>query len=240
MVSLSYRSKVITAILIATSAFFMVRFANVATPPFLPIIFIIILATPTIVDFIKSQNKFKAIYLYLLFTVLAIMVEYIGVKTGFPYGNFSYSDFLPLKIGGEVPITLCLTFVPLLIGAFAIVQKISKNKIVRIFLTTLFLVLADLVLDPGAVHIKMWTFEQTGLYYGVPLTNFLGWIFSGLIFSTLAVLLLNNVTFNYKKASFTYQATLWYWTIACLTAGLIVPVIIGIVILSYLNLKDWK
>ena len=235
MLSLSYLSKAITAILIGIPAFFMVFFEDLPTPSFLPVLLILVLAAPTLINFIESQNRYKALAVYLLFTIIAISIELIGVRTGFPYGNFHYSDLLPLKVAGEVPVTLSLTFVPLLIGAFAISQKISNNKLTRIILTTVFLLLADLVLDPGAVHVNLWTFEQNGFYYNVPFSNYLGWIFSGLIFSVLCAIFLNEVNFNYKKITFTYEATIWYWTIACLSAGLVIPVIVGLSLLIYLE-----
>lgn len=234
MISLSYLSKSITAILIAIPSIFMVIFNDVSINNFVPVLFIIALATPTILEFFKSQNKIKALIVYSLFTIMAIAIELIGIKTGFPYGNFHYSDRLPLKVAGEVPVTLSITFVPLLIGAFAFSQYLSKNKIIRILLTTLLLVLADLVLDPGAVYTKMWFYESPGFYYDVPLSNYFGWIFTGLIFSTVCVLLLNNTKFNLIKITFTYKATVWYWTIACLLAGLYIPAIIGIILLIYL------
>ena len=43
-------------------------------------------------------------------------------------------------------------------------------------LIAIFVVLLDLVLDPLAVDEKRWSWESSGIYYGVPLLNFFGWL----------------------------------------------------------------
>ena len=43
------------------------------------------------------------------------------------------------------------------------------------------LVFADLILDPGAVLMTFWTWNDPGVYYSIPFTNYLGWGFSSII-----------------------------------------------------------
>ena len=50
-----------------------------------------------------------------------------------------------------------------------------------IALTALFATLCDGVLDPGAVSQNFWTYRNDGAYYGVPLSNYCGWLLSGII-----------------------------------------------------------
>ena len=40
------------------------------------------------------------------------------------------------------------------------------------------MVLLDLILDPIAVDEKRWSWKKSGAYYGVPLLNFVGWLFT--------------------------------------------------------------
>jgi putative membrane protein len=235
MLHSSYIYKLIIAILIAIPAIFMVIFKDVQTNAYVPVIFILLLAAPTVKDFFQSQKIFHAFTIYIFFTILAISIELIGVKTGFPYGRFEYSDLIPMKVAGEVPITLALTFVPILIGAFAISQIITDNRFLRIILTTIFLVLADLVLDPGAVYTGMWIYENQNFYYNVPLSNYLGWILTGFIFSTFCVVFMNNAKFKFSRMIFTYEATVLYWTIVCCIAKFYIPIFIGTILLLYIE-----
>jgi putative membrane protein len=39
----------------------------------------------------------------------------------------------------------------------------------------------DLVLDPGAVAIGFWIYPDGGLYYGVPWSNYAGWVLSATV-----------------------------------------------------------
>jgi putative membrane protein len=36
-------------------------------------------------------------------------------------------------------------------------------------------------LDPGAVAVGFWAYADGGVYYGVPLSNFAGWVLSGTV-----------------------------------------------------------
>lgn len=37
------------------------------------------------------------------------------------------------------------------------------------------IILFDLLLDPMAIQLKWWKWKRKGLWFGVPLTNYLGW-----------------------------------------------------------------
>jgi putative membrane protein len=43
----------------------------------------------------------------------------------------------------------------------------------------------DLVLDPAAVALGLWQYSAAGVYYGVPLSNFAGWILSASVATVL-------------------------------------------------------
>ena len=46
--------------------------------------------------------------------------------------------------------------------------------------------------DSAAVALKFWVYESKGFFYGVPLMNFLGWIFSGLLSSIITMLFVKD------------------------------------------------
>ena len=53
---------------------------------------------------------------------------------------------------------------------------IEGKRSIQFILALILLVSFDLVLDPGAVHMGLWRFLESSLYYGVPWTNFFGWV----------------------------------------------------------------
>ena len=116
--------------------------------------------------------------------VFAFIIESIGILTGFPYGGFEYSEFLGAKLFGLAPWTLPFAFIPLVLGSAYIASEIRKDAW-WIPLSTAFLVGTDLVLDPAITNVGYWVWDTPGVYYGVPFTNFLGWILSGFIASSI-------------------------------------------------------
>lgn len=116
-------------------------------------------------------------------------IEFIGLTTGWPYGEFSYLvDLGPMLAG--VPIGLPLFYLPLVFDAYLLSLLLighRPRRIVIVPVTIAIVLLIDLVLDPGAVAIGFWAYAVGGAYYGIPVSNYAGWLLSG----TVAVLLVD-------------------------------------------------
>jgi lycopene beta-cyclase len=111
---------------------------------------------------------------YLLFIVsfsFGVAIEWLGKTTGIPFGDYRYTASGPHIVG--VPL-----LVPLGWWAFTLIA-LSLPKRNKLFLAPLALVAWDLGLDPLMVAKGFWSFENGGLYFGVPLSNFIGWYVSG-------------------------------------------------------------
>ncbi|WP_435179578.1 bisanhydrobacterioruberin hydratase [Halorussus sp. AFM4] len=115
-------------------------------------------------------------------TAYSYAVEYVGVHYGVPYGEFSYRLELGPMVGG-VPVGLPVFFLPLVVNAYLLVVLLlpRAGRLVRTLAALGVVVLIDLVLDPAAVGLGFWAYDGGGAYYGVPLSNFRGWLLSGLI-----------------------------------------------------------
>lgn len=123
-------------------------------------------------------------------TVYSYLIEFVGIRTGFPYGFFEYGIDLGPMIFGEVPLGLPVFFIPLVVNAYLLVlllfRQRSQSFLLRLPLVIGTVLVLDLVLDPAAVAINFWNYGS-GLYYGVPLSNYLGWALS----ASVAVLTLD-------------------------------------------------
>ena len=111
-------------------------------------------------------------------------IEIIGVATGMPYGEFAYGVELgPMLFG--VPLALPLFFIPLVANAYLLTLLVfpswSSIRYFRIFMALIFVLGIDFVLDPAAVAIGFWSYDGGGWYYGVPASNYAGWVLSGTI-----------------------------------------------------------
>lgn len=108
-------------------------------------------------------------------------IELAGVLTGVPYGEFSYGLELGPMLFDLVPVALPVFYFPILLNSYLLALLfLGTPSFPRRFALTLAVVLAlDLVLDPGAVALGFWGWEDPGAYYGVPSINYFGWLLSG-------------------------------------------------------------
>ncbi|MEM6428386.1 MAG: carotenoid biosynthesis protein [Deinococcota bacterium] len=100
-----------------------------------------------------------------------VIVEFIGYQTGFPFGQYAYTTNAPSILG--VPI-----IVPLGWFAFTLIALSVSPVKGRLWIAPWALVAWDIGLDPLMVNRGVWAFAE-GRYYGIPLSNFIGWYAAG-------------------------------------------------------------
>lgn len=111
-------------------------------------------------------------------------IEAVGVLTGYPYGTFEYGiDLGPMV--GPIPAALPLFFLPLVMNAYLLclllLGEAADRTLFRVPAVVCAVVGMDLVLDPGAVAVGFWEYAATGAYYGVPASNYAGWLLSAAV-----------------------------------------------------------
>jgi len=111
-----------------------------------------------------------------------VAIEAIGTRTGLPFGAYDYTAPGPRLAG--VPL-----LVPLGWWSFTLVALAAAPRRGRRWLAPAALVAWDLGLDPLMVHLGFWRFENAD-WFGVPLSNFVGWYLSGLLLVTLLLRIL--------------------------------------------------
>ncbi len=119
---------------------------------------------------------------------IGIFIEIIGTKTGLIFGG-KYDFNLKLSPGPSIsgipliiPLSwsgltyMILNYCELILGGSF--NSWSNQNITLLLLPSILMVLIDLILDPIAVDEKRWSWKKSGAYYGVPLLNFVGWLFT--------------------------------------------------------------
>jgi putative membrane protein len=164
--------------------------AVLAFNPWLVLAGVVVMRAPLIVGVAPLVDRRAAGWVGLL-VGYAYAIEYVGVHTGWPYGEFAYGASLGPTFGG-VPVGLPVFFVPLVANAYLLCLLLlgdrASSPVVRLPVTVGAVVLMDLVLDPGAVSLGFWSYAAGGPYYDVPVSNFLGWVLS----ATVAVVALDR------------------------------------------------
>jgi uncharacterized membrane protein len=108
-----------------------------------------------------------------------LLVEIVGVHTGFPFGRYHYSGGLGPR-WYAVPLVIALAWTWMAWPAWLAAGALTVRPAARIVLAGLGLAGWDLFLDPQMVAAGFWRWHhpQPGLpgVPGVPLTNYLGWL----------------------------------------------------------------
>ncbi|TXT54525.1 MAG: conserved membrane protein of unknown function [Candidatus Thorarchaeota archaeon] len=195
-------------------------------------LFIVAIALPSYFFLYRWTTPIRAILIITLFSIFPIIIEAIGIITGFPYGPFEYTDQMGFKILDLVPWSVSFAFAPLVLGSITIANKLSKKAVLAIPLSALLLVIVDLILDPAAVVLNIWVWGEPGPYYGIPLSNYAGWFLTALIASVMMHLLVaENIWISEDinaDVSSSLLVSIAFWTGFSFWTGLWIPVLIGI------------
>lgn len=139
----------------------------------------------------------------LAFTVLCVLIgnvfENLSINTGFPFGNYHFTDAMGPKIF-NVPVLLGLAYIGmgylswtlgLLITGGPNKQLAGVRAIAQPLIAAFIMLAWDLSMDPvWSNFVHAWTWHDGGAYFGVPLSNFLGWYLTNyLIYQSFALYL---------------------------------------------------
>jgi len=210
-----------------------------------PMIGILLFALPGYIGVLK-QKKVVGLLIIIILGIYALAIETIAIKTGFPYGNFTYTDVLGAKLLDTTPWVVAFAYPPILLFGFWFASKFTR-KFGRVIITAIFATLVDVVLDPATVKLQFWAWDTPGFFYGVPSINFAGWLLSGLIGGLLLHILWGKSQRVKAQVAYSGLAVLLFWTGVNAGIGQHIPfaigafyslVIIGVVLLEKQQFKN--
>ncbi|KHE71428.1 carotenoid biosynthesis protein [Halobacillus sp. BBL2006] len=130
----------------------------------------------------------------LLIIVLSIYVEHLGVAYDFLFGSYDYNANFGIKIF-DTPLTIGFAWLLIMGCSHELAMGITKglNGIVRslvfVLVGALIAVTMDLILDPVSFKVKeYWIWQEPGLYYDIPFSNFIGWFVVSTCFHLVFIL----------------------------------------------------
>ncbi|MFN4233570.1 MAG: carotenoid biosynthesis protein [Bacteroidia bacterium] len=113
---------------------------------------------------------------FIITFIIGFGVEVAGVHTGVLFGSYQYGTALGLKLF-EVPLMIGVNWFLLAISSSGIAEKISPNSYVRIVMASLLMVLLDVLIEPAAIQLDFWSWEN-GI---IPLQNFAMWFITAVV-----------------------------------------------------------
>lgn len=145
----------------------------------------------------------RAAIVFVFGFTLSLASELSGTGTGYPFGPYSYTPLLGYKIAGLVPFNIPTSWFFMLYASLAICGRVltarddSATKWKWALVGGAVLTAWDVSMDPAMVKTAHWLWhlapaaEQTTLqrifvsdvFYGMPLSNWIGWYATGVIVS---------------------------------------------------------
>jgi putative membrane protein len=132
----------------------------------------------------STGRLLTVLFIVILFTWL---VEFAGVQFGIPFGSYEYTGLLQPQLA-DVPLLIPLAWMMMLAPSWAITEVLLRSRIQYLggeqssryrlafaAVAGLAFTAWDLYLDPMMVGRGLWSWQQSGSYFGIPLSNYLGW-----------------------------------------------------------------
>jgi putative membrane protein len=229
------RPLIAASALFFVAAFFAVRFPDVPGAVVGSYVSTLLIALPSVVALFVYLGARGAVTSLAALAVFGYAIETIGVVTGLPYGPFYYGDALGPRLFGLVPLLLPVSYAPLVIGAVgAAWSPDAQGRLLWVLRSALLLTLIDGVLDPGAAALGFWVWPEGGAYYGVPFSNYAGWLLSGALAS--ALLLAAGRWGGAPPPGLLDSAlvALAFWVGVAVFSGLLLPALLGASLFAYL------
>ncbi len=145
-----------------------------------------VIAQALVVSFVllSSLPPVTAVTIIVLVPLLGWSAEFVGSRTGIPFGTYDYTDLLQPQIG-RVPIAIPLAWLMMMPPAWAIAAVIVPNgpPVLRAVVAALAFTAWDFYLDPQMVGWDYWRWQKPGAYVGIPIVNFVGWFIWSFVIS---------------------------------------------------------
>lgn len=149
--------------------------------------------------------------------VVGNISENLGVLTGFPFGRYYFTDVMGPKLF-VVPVLLGLAYVGMAYLSWTLAHSIlvngrtpsTRTRVVVVPLVAAIIMVAwDLAMDPvWSTVLRAWIWPKGGSYFGVPVSNFVGWFLTVYVIYQIFALYLRRRPINPQ------QLPSGYWQIA--------------------------
>jgi len=164
--------------------------------------------------------RLRGIIIFALFSIIiGNLLETVGVLTGFPFGQYSFTDrmgpkllLVPILMG---PAYFGMGYLSWTVARLILGRQVgmSKLRVVVLPLAAAFVMVAwDLSIDPVLSTLgRYWIWQHGGPYFGVPISNFLGWYLTNyVVFQAFALYQFRRSPFDPGPSAYSGLAVLLY------------------------------
>jgi putative membrane protein len=122
---------------------------------------------------------------------IGCLCESLSLRTGFPFGHYFFTSLMGPKVL-DVPILLVLAYLGIGYCSWVLAVLILRHRdkpvsgahlVALPLLASLIMLAWDVSMDPiWATLDRAWIWRNGGIYFGVPISNFLGWYLTAYLF----------------------------------------------------------
>jgi uncharacterized membrane protein len=163
-------------------------------------------------------------------SLLSLSAELIGTSTGYPFGGYSYTTLLGYRIFNLVPFPIPISWYFMLYCSLAMAGRLMKADDSTLgrwrwaLAGGAILTAWDVAMDPAMVVTAHWVWAEPGFFYGMPITNWIGWLFIGTMVARLMLVFLPPTAIKAKVSSSWFPLALYaangiMSTTICITHG---------------------
>ncbi len=165
-------------------------------------VFLILSGLLAIVYFSKAFGRKAGYVISMVIFLFSYFAEFIGSSYGILFGEYYYTNrFAPNLF--DVPIAIGFAWLMVMGTSHALANSISAKKWMQPIIGACIAVIIDLVIDPVAFKLKQyWIWEEDGVYYDIPFSNFLGWFIVALILHVFILFFSQEKNILWEKRMF--------------------------------------
>jgi len=216
---------------------------------------------------IRDLGRARTLGFLLWGFLVALVAELSSTRVGVPFGLYHYSgETAGLELFlSNVPFFSPLSFPFLAYASFSLARQAlgpgwagtRAGRLRTVALSGVLMALLDVVIDPLAVRGERWflghlfTYPEGGVYFGVPLSNFVGWLLvgwatvGGYVWATEDTRLGSprlGITLYYLVLAVNLTVTLWIGEMLIAAAGIVVQVAVFLLLynLSRVSPGRWS
>jgi len=168
----------------------------------------------------------QAVMVYGLYRALAFLaicltvsfgMENLGVATGLPFGHYHFEVGAALPHIGAIPIIVGplwfgMGYFSWMVARILLNKANAQHSLLKLpALAALVMTAWDLVMDaPNATIAHVWIWHDGGIDFGVPLTNYFGWLLTSWLFFQLFALYLRGHSVQAASPALQLAAILFY------------------------------
>jgi putative membrane protein len=117
-----------------------------------------------------TPHKKAALFWFSTAGITGMLVEILGVNTGFPFGSYQYSERLLPRLGG-VPIVIGAAWILVCVLGADLASRVASTRALYPVIGAAAVTLLDITMEPAAVEMQLWSWTD-GV---IPLSNYVAW-----------------------------------------------------------------